>query len=91
MVFILLHIEEERPHVSLSSLLRYITGSSSIPPLGFSSLIRITYQINDEDAIYPTAQACFSRLSLPVVHKSQHSFNAAFIKALEYGGGYGNI
>ena len=56
-----------------------------------SSSIKVTYQLNDEDAIYPMAQVCFSRLTLPVVHKSQQSFNDAFVKALEFGGGYGNI
>ena len=77
-------------NVSLPSLLRYTTGLSSIPPLQSSS-IKVIYQLNDEDAIYPMAQVCFSRLTLPVVHKSQQSFNDAFVKALEFGGGYGNI
>lgn len=66
---------EEKAHVSLSSLLRYITGSSSIPPLQTSSLIRITYQLDDN--IFPKAQACFSKLILPVVHKNKESFNVS--------------
>lgn len=83
------HNGDKTEYVS-SSLLRYTTGLSTIPPLLGSESVKITYQQNDVTAIYPKAQVCFSRLSLPVVHTNQHSFNAAFCKALEFGGGYGN-
>ena len=53
--------------------------------------IKICYQRYDNDAIYPKAQVCFCKLSLPVTHKDQDSFNMAFKKALEYGAGYGNV
>ena len=82
---------EKTPPVSLPALLRYITGSSAIPPLGLSIPVQVCYQHCDDDAIYPKAQACFSKLLLPVTHKNQESFNEAFKKALEYGAGYGNI
>ena len=89
---VFLHIGEDKTqYVSISSLLRYTTGLSSFPPLlNKSSTIKITYQLK-EDSAYPKAQVCFSKLMLPVVHNSQKSFNEAFIKALELGGGYGNI
>ena len=40
---------------------------------------------------FPKAQACFSKLLLPITHNDQDSFNIAFKNAMEYGFGYGNI
>lgn len=82
---------ENTSFVSVPALLRYITGSSTIPPLGLSTPIRVSYQYNENSTIFPKAQACFSKLYLPVTHEDQDSFNVAFKKALEYGAGYGNI
>lgn len=82
---------EKTPSVSLPGLLRYITGSSAIPPIGLSIPIQVCYQRCDNSAIYPKTQSCFNKLLLPVIHKSQESFNEAFKKALEYGAGYGSI
>ena len=86
------YIEKEAPHVNLPSLLRYITGSLSVPPLRLSdsNVLKISFQLNDEN-VFSKAQACFQRLLLPIVHDSQESFNAAFTKALEFGCGFGNF
>jgi len=80
-------LEEKTSCVSIPALLRFITGLSTIPPLGLAMPIRICFI----DEIYPKAQACFSKLLLPTSYESQESFNMAFKKALEFGTGYGNL
>ena len=45
----------------LPSLLRFITGMSSIPPVGVKFSIEILYHVND-DNILPSASACTHKL-----------------------------
>lgn len=77
--------------VSPSTVLKFITGLSTVPPFGLRYPIQISYQPYSSTDIFPKAQACFSKLMLPVVHKTKEEFFSAFRKALEYGGGYGNV
>jgi hypothetical protein len=72
-------------------VLKFITGLSTVPPFGLQYPIEILYQPHSSSAIFPKAQACFSKLLLPVIHKTKDEFFAAFTKALEYGAGYGNV
>ena len=76
--------------VSLPSLLKYVTGLSSIPPTGLKQPIELLYLPDNEKAIFPKSQACFAKLMLPTLYHGKQEFFSAFIKALEFGGGYGN-
>ena len=79
-------------NVGLSSLLHYITGESSIPPMGLKNPIEVDYHPATETAILLGAQACYSKVILPVVHKRREEFFSACIKSLKLGGrSYGNM
>ena len=77
--------------VRLSSLLHFITGESAIPPMGLQHPIELQYHPAVETAIFLGAQACCSKVFLPVIHKTKEEFFAACIKSLTFGGhSYGN-
>ena len=40
------------------------------------------------EEVFPKAQACICKISLPVIHLSFEGFHKAFMTALELGGGY---
>ena len=83
--------QEYRPgDVTLPGLLRFTTGTSTIPPMGLHAPIELIYQPALKTAELPKSQACFCTLMLPVIHKTQESFFDSFEKALKFGGGYGN-
>ena len=77
----------DQDKINLNSLLRFITGLSSVPPMGLENKISIGFI----EEVFPKAQACFCKISLPVIHSSFEEFHKAFMTALELGGGYGNI
>lgn len=85
------YLEGEGTDLSLPMLLRFITGSSSVPPLGLQCPIVLSYLPSLENAVLPTAQACFSRLMLPVVHACKDAFFTSFVTALQYGDSYGSV
>ena len=74
--------------VCLPSLLRFITGMSSIPPMGVKFSIEILYHVND-DNVLPSASACTHKLFLPVCHCSEDAFFSSFKTALEFGSSFG--
>ena len=74
----------------LNSLLKFVTGLSTVPPMGLACPVELCYLQQDDKLILPKAQVCFSKLYLPTVHKTQDEFNQAFLKALQFGVGYGN-
>lgn len=77
--------------VRLSSLLHFITGESAIPPMGLQHPIEIQYQPSINTAIFLGSQACYSKVFLPVIHKTKEEFFGACIKSLKFGGhSYGN-
>ena len=63
--------------------LRFVTGVSTVPPMGFEDGIKVGFLLDSPDRTLPTAQACFGRLNLPVVHQSSSAFDKAFITALK--------
>ena len=83
--------ENSSGRVSLPGLLRFITGSSRVPPMGLNFPIDLFYQPDDKKNIFPQTQACFSKIMIPVCHDSKEEFFFAMTKALEYCGGYGNV
>ena len=76
--------------ISLAGLLRFCTGESCVPPMGLEHPLEFEYQPNGETAIFLKAQACFSRIFLPVVHDTREKFFEACIKSLQFGSGYGS-
>ncbi len=74
----------------LPFLLRFVTGLSTIPPLGLQCPIEILYQSDVKNLFFPKTQACFSILMLPVTHTTKEEFFSAFMKTLEMCGDYGN-
>ena len=77
--------------MSLSSLLRFITGVSVIPPMGLSNPIEIGYYSNTAKNTLPGAAVCSNKVFLPVCHMTEQDFFLAFKKALEFGSGFGRI
>ncbi len=90
-VFVLVHTGSGTNGKQLGDLLRFVTGLSCAPPLGFTRPIQVDYLPNEPTATLPTAKACFSRLTIPVVHPSSEAFRDAFLTALEHGNAYGSI
>ena len=58
----------EAPDMKLKHVLKFMTGSDQIPPLGFPSLIKIHFLqgCNPGRKCRPTSSTCFLTLSLPV-------------------------
>jgi hypothetical protein len=80
------HIEGEHQlgdFVSLPSLLKFITGMYTIPPIGKVS-IEVNYTSNE----LPTTFACFNTIYLPYKNSKQEFFSA-FEVALNFGSGFG--
>ena len=77
--------------IRLSSLLHFITGESAIPPMGLEHPIEVQYHLAVETVIFLGAQACYSKVILPVIHNTKEEFFTACIKSLKFGGhSYGN-
>lgn len=75
--------------VSLASLLRFITGTSTIPPMGLRIPIEIAYYHPQSGKVLPGAAVCSHKIFLPTCHFSKPEFFTAFRKAIEFGGGFG--
>lgn len=62
-----------------------------IPPMGLHHPIDVQFHPAHKTAIFLGAQACYSKVFLPVVHESKEEFFAACFKSLSFGGhSYGN-
>lgn len=81
-------VVEDLPQGKLSALLQFCTGSSRMPPDGFSSFktirgiaapFTIESAYETSDSAYPRAHTCFNRLDLPL-----YSSKAALAKALNF-------
>lgn len=51
--------------VTLSDLLRFVTGADTVPPLGIASPITVDFYSMTSARHYPTASTCDLRLWLP--------------------------
>ena len=78
-------------YVSLPSLLRFITGTSSIPPMGLKKPLQCQYHPNKEKCL-PNSSACSNKITLPICHQRnnflQHSrrlLNLVVVLALHKG------
>ena len=77
-------------HVSLATLLLFITEASSISPMSMNkNNIQLRYQ--PEDKVLPYFAACGNWVYLLICHQSKEQFLAAFKTALEFGGGFGCV
>ncbi len=56
--------------VCLSSLLHFITGESAIPSMGLKHPIVVQYHPPLKTAVFLGAQACYSKIFLPVIHQT---------------------
>jgi hypothetical protein len=77
-------------NVSLPNLLRFITGSSGIPPMGLKKPIQLRYH-TDEGSSLPYFAACANTVYLPICYSDRGPFFDAFRKALTFGGGFGSV
>lgn len=65
---------KEFPDGKISTLLHFITGLWSIPPMELDIPITINYLDDDDQKELPEATSCMSKLLLPTVHSSQEIF-----------------
>ena len=77
--------------VSIATLLRFVTGMSTVPPLGLERPIQIVFLPPQKEEQYPKVTVCYCKLSLPVIHETFSDFKVAFTTALTYGDGYGRV
>ena len=79
-------------HISPSSLLRFITGLSSIPPTAATPSIKVAFHSgNNATNPLPRVVACLNTLYLPVMHKNDKDFFQHFVTALTFGMAYGSV
>ncbi len=87
-IFSHIYIDQSLP-VSLSSLLKFITGTSSIPPMGLSNPIQLSYYSKSSGKRLPGSAACVNKLFLPTLHSEKEDFFSDLVKGIEFGGGFG--
>ena len=75
--------------VSLSSLLKFITGTSSVPPMGLTTPIQLAYYSKSSGKRLPGAAVCSNKLFLPTSHDNKEDFFSDMVKGIEFGGGFG--
>ena len=75
--------------MSLASLLRFITGTSTVSPMGLTIPIEISYYSQSSGNTLPGAAVCSHRVFLPICHSNKREFFADVRKALEFGSGFG--
>ena len=66
-------------------ILKFIIGQASIPPRGLKCPIRIEYN-GDEAFPYPTAECCFSIITLPVAYNTYPGFMNAMDRGIMWSG-----
>ena len=71
--------------VTLKTILKFITGQSIIPPRGLKNSIKIDYN-RDECFPYPTAECCFSIITLPVAYNTYPGFANAMDNGILWAG-----
>ena len=65
-----------------------MSGASSIPPTGFDSSLRISFQ--DVSSV-PTANVCGLTLYLPIQHETYETFEGAMLLGILGHDGYGSV
>ncbi|XP_031565225.1 G2/M phase-specific E3 ubiquitin-protein ligase-like [Actinia tenebrosa] len=79
--------------VSLADVLKFITGCTQVPPLGFSKKIAITFVHGCESGCKcrPTASTCALELRLPIHIKSFDDMVSCGVSMLKECFGFGNV
>ena len=82
---------EKTVTLRLEDVLIFVTGSDSIPPMGFEYIPEITF-LHKPSSHLPTSNTCSPTLHLPVLDsQSYHTFRGAMIEALVGGVMFGQI
>ena len=67
----------------LKDLVNFWTASHHLPPR--SEALSVELSLNDADAVYPVARACFNTICIPVKHTEYGLFKDNMDTALKYG------
>ncbi|CAB3987907.1 G2 M phase-specific E3 ubiquitin- ligase-like [Paramuricea clavata] len=89
----LFHAGPSEVDLSLSDLLKFVTGSFSIPPLGLGDQIEICFVHGCDKGCRcrPTASTCLLKLCLPVHLNSFDCMKDLLISSIQEGRGFGNF
>jgi hypothetical protein len=83
-IFSIIAAEEVEEKTSLEDLLKFLTGSRSIPPLGFDPKPRLQFNLaEDATKDFPVVSTCALTLDLPLV--SDYSvFKTNFVNCIHH-------
>lgn len=76
--------------IKLSQVLSFVTGSSTISPMGFPGPISISF-IEDREATLPVASTCSMTLRLPVILVDTAEFKQKIVYAIANTIGFGQV
>lgn len=82
--------EESTSTLRLEDLLIFVTGSDSIPPMGFEFNPVITF-VHDPPSHLPLSNTCTPSLHLPVISQPYDRFKDAMVEALVGGIIFGKV
>ena len=81
-------VNQDSDEATLTNLLYFWTGSTTIPPGGFQDGLEVQYLSDTEGSILPKANACFNQLKLPVVHCKKEDFFKCMNQAIMFSIGH---
>lgn len=65
----------EDVNINLEDVLAFVTGATTIPPMGFDHQPRIWFKTREESGFdFPSASTCANCLYLPIVHETYPQF-----------------
>ena len=76
--------------VTLASVLAFVTGAPSVPPMGFDRTITIQF-IDDKTKTLPTASTCSLKLRLPLSLVEYEHFKQMMNFAIQNTVGFGQV
>ena len=88
-MYFILHFLDGTIDCSVSDVLEFLSGSTSVPPNGFDEKPRVEFNFSDDSV--PTASTCSLCLQLPTAHENEQSFIEAFCFALKGNVGFGQV
>ena len=74
--------------VTVPDVLRFITGSSAIPPGGFGTRIVVKFT---HDQGYVRVSTCALQVHLPLHHRTLSSFTEMMVEAIISSPGFGRV
>ena len=75
-------------HITLSDVLKFVTGSPALPPLGFIPSPTIRFQ---ETSVFPVANTCANTLHLPLNDVTDDVFKYRFVSGIANAPGFGRV